>query len=227
MGANAPIGYKKALPRGVWPPSARVVIQQVNPKQLGSKSHRRYENYKHSKTIGELLSNGATRGDVHHAHARNYIQVFVKEDDEGRLVAAHARGMGRKKERAAALIAAPADAKAACTKDVENVDAAILFVERAFIARSTARYNMTPENHDEFGIIPYSVFPVPNSTLDGMQVRDLPDLPVTQDLDILKKHALYPMIFAANFEEFKQLEEKEVFEPCTMAGIPRGRKAVP
>lgn len=48
-------------------------LVQVNPKQLGSKAHQRFECYRTGMTVQEFLDAGGEKRDIYNDIARSYI----------------------------------------------------------------------------------------------------------------------------------------------------------
>ena len=46
-----------------------------NPKREGSKSHQRFSKYMGSKTVGEYLENGGTKGDLKYDSEKEFITI--------------------------------------------------------------------------------------------------------------------------------------------------------
>ena len=57
-------------------------VQQRNPKTPGTKCFARYESYKSARTLGEVLSLGGLREDVHFDIAKGYITCVAAETAE-------------------------------------------------------------------------------------------------------------------------------------------------
>jgi hypothetical protein len=61
----------------------RLTFQQSNPKQSGSKSYRRYEQYKRAKTVGEALEKGMLRADLRNDVGKGYARFLDSVPETG------------------------------------------------------------------------------------------------------------------------------------------------
>ena len=60
----------------LYPDSALVVLMNVvNPKRCGTQARDKYELYRTSRTVADLLSKGVTYRDIDNDYKRGYIEI--------------------------------------------------------------------------------------------------------------------------------------------------------
>ncbi|KAH8051400.1 hypothetical protein JL721_11145 [Aureococcus anophagefferens] len=71
--AKKPAAKKPAVKQPQKGDATRITLKQKNPKQLGCKSHQRYEKYKAATTKGEFRKLGGSSADYTHDLKHKFI----------------------------------------------------------------------------------------------------------------------------------------------------------